>query len=198
VTIKERLLLSAKIEHTDTTASCLQSFALLHSLLHPVLRRAPRAGTVGLRNPVSCDHVREKGDKVFRERSARLLAITDAHEEDVFPNEDFFPDIDNLFSDMSLTDDNTNGDSATASAPTPYVFLFIAFLFQIMFQFLSFLICLDILLFNLMLLAICLDLLPVYYLLRIMITLISIKLVMFYSLLLRIKSFGKLLIFPTP
>jgi hypothetical protein len=29
----------------------------------------------------------------------------DAHEEDVFPNEDFFPDISDLFSDMSLTDD---------------------------------------------------------------------------------------------
>jgi hypothetical protein len=87
--------------------------------------------------------------------------ITDAHEENVFSNKDFFPDIDNLFSDMSLTDDNTNGGSATAPAPTPYVFLFIAFLFQIMFQFLSLSICLDMLLFNPMLLANCLDLLPV-------------------------------------
>jgi hypothetical protein len=49
-----------------------------------------------------------------------------------------------------------------------------------------------------MLLANCLDLLPVYYLLCTMISLFSIKLVMFYSLFLRIKSFGKLLIFPTP
>jgi hypothetical protein len=56
------------------TASCFQSFALSHSLLHLVLRRAPRAGTVGLRNPVCCDPVREREDKVFRERSARLLA----------------------------------------------------------------------------------------------------------------------------
>jgi hypothetical protein len=59
--------------------------------------------------------------------------ITDAHEEDVFPKKDFFPDIDNLFSDMSLTDDKTNGGFATTLAPTPYVFLFITFLFQIMF-----------------------------------------------------------------
>jgi hypothetical protein len=30
--------------------------------------------------------------------------ITDAHEDDVFPNEDFFPDIDNLFGAcLSLT-----------------------------------------------------------------------------------------------
>jgi hypothetical protein len=30
----------------------------------------------------------------------------DAHEEDVFPNDDFFPDTDNLFSDMSLSGNN--------------------------------------------------------------------------------------------
>jgi hypothetical protein len=53
--------------------------------------------------------------------------ITGAHEDDVFPNEDFFPDIDNLFGDMSLTDNNTNGSSASAPAPTPYVFLIFAF-----------------------------------------------------------------------
>jgi hypothetical protein len=49
---------------------------------------------------------------------------TDAHEEDVFP------DIDNLFGDMSLTDDNTKSGSASAPAPTPYVFLIIAFVLQ--------------------------------------------------------------------
>jgi hypothetical protein len=54
----------------------------------------------------------------------------DAHEEDVFPNEDFFPDIDNLFGDMSLTDDKTNNGFASAPAPTPYVFLMITFVLQ--------------------------------------------------------------------
>jgi hypothetical protein len=86
---------------------------------------------------------------------------------------------------MSLTDDNTNGNSAFAPAPTPHVFLFIAFLSQIMFLLLS--ICLDMLLFNPMLLANCLDLLHVYYLLRITVNLISVKLVMFDLLLLQIK-----------
>jgi hypothetical protein len=52
-------------------------------------------------------------------------------------------------------------------------------------------------LFKPMLLANCLDLLLVYYLLRIMINLIFVKLVMFYLILLWINSFGKLLIFPT-
>jgi hypothetical protein len=37
--------------------------------------------------------------------------ITDAHEDDIFPNEDFFLDIDNLFNDMSLGGDNTNNSS---------------------------------------------------------------------------------------
>jgi hypothetical protein len=46
---------------------------------------------------------------------------TDAHEEDVFPNEDFFPDIDKLFGDMSLTDDNTNNSFESTPAPTPYM-----------------------------------------------------------------------------
>jgi hypothetical protein len=63
-------------EHIAHSHHCLQSFALPHSLPHPVLRHAPRAGTVGLRNPVSCDPVRERGDKVFRERSARLLKVS--------------------------------------------------------------------------------------------------------------------------
>jgi hypothetical protein len=51
----------------------------------------------------------------------------DSHEDNVFPNKDFFPDIENLFGDMSLTDDNTNGGSASSPAPTTYVFLIIAF-----------------------------------------------------------------------
>jgi hypothetical protein len=53
-----------------------------------------------------------------------------AHEDDVFPNEDFFPDINNLFGDMSLTDDNTNGGSASTPAPAPYVFLIFTFVLQ--------------------------------------------------------------------
>jgi hypothetical protein len=65
----------------------------------------------------------------------------DAHEEDVFPNEDFFPDIDDLYNDMSLTDDNTNNGSPSAPAPTPYVFPY--HLFQIMPLFFLLSICLD-------------------------------------------------------
>jgi hypothetical protein len=106
----------------------------------------------------------------------------DAHEDDVFPNEDFFPDIDNLFGDMSLTDNNTNGGSASAPAPTPYIFLIFAFVLQ----FLG--------------LAINLDMLDMFYSYRSlvnMVSLISMFLAILCLLFSWIKYHGKLLIFPT-
>jgi hypothetical protein len=108
--------------------------------------------------------------------------VTDAHEEDVFPNEDFFPDIDNLFGDMSLTDDNTNGGSVSALAPTPYVFLIIAF----MLQFLGLAIDLDML-----------DMFCSYRSLVNMVILIFMFLAIFSLLFSWIKYYDKLLIFPT-
>jgi hypothetical protein len=106
----------------------------------------------------------------------------DAHEDDVFPNKDFFPDIDNLFGDMSLADDNTNGGSASAPAPTPYVFLIFAFALQ----FLGLAIDLD------MLDTLCSYRSPVN-----MVSLVSVLSAVFFSLFSWIKSSGKLLIFPT-
>jgi hypothetical protein len=106
----------------------------------------------------------------------------DAHEDDIFPNEDFFPDIDNLFGDMSLTDDNTNGGSASAPAPTPYVFL----IFACVLQFLGLAIDLDML-----------DMLCSYRSLVNMVSLISMFLPILCLLFSWIKYHGKLLIFPT-
>src|SRR3954466_15739594 len=64
--------------------------------------------------------VREKGDKVFGERSARLLAssffITDS-------DDDFFPDVHDLIDDMANEDIDPKS-SATATA-VPYVFFFL-------------------------------------------------------------------------
>jgi hypothetical protein len=105
-----------------------------------------------------------------------------AHEDDVFPNEDFFPDIDNLFGDMSLTDDNTNSGSASAPAPTRYDFL----IFACLLQFLVLAIDLDML-----------DMLCSYRSLVNMVCLISMLSAIFCSLFSWIKSFGKLLLFPT-
>ncbi|KAK1617667.1 hypothetical protein QYE76_023184 [Lolium multiflorum] len=92
-------------------------------LLHPVYRRAPLDGTAGLRNPVSCDPVRERGDKVFGERSSATAGFDiDTEADDYFPNDDFFPDISNLFSDMALNGDNVNAGSSSAPHYSPVSF----------------------------------------------------------------------------
>ena len=92
--------------------------------------------------------VREKGDKVFGERSARLLTsssrtprtrttisptsttsgffVADAPDSD-----DYFPDVDNLLDDM---EDTTPKSSASAPAAVTYVFL--PFLLEVLLQFL--------------------------------------------------------------
>ncbi|KAK1662257.1 hypothetical protein QYE76_050416 [Lolium multiflorum] len=92
-------------------------------LLHPVYRRAPLDGTAGLRNPVSCDPVRERGDKVFGERSTATAGFNiDTEADDYFPNDDFFPDISNLFSDMALNSDNVNAGSSSGPHYSPVSF----------------------------------------------------------------------------
>ena len=102
------------------------------SLLHPVFRRAPVEGTVGLRNPASCDPVRERGDQVFGERNR---ATADG---DYFPNDDFVPNLGHLF----LDDMGDNRDTAAATAAAaPYVFLI--FLFEILLEFLFIVVALD-------------------------------------------------------
>jgi hypothetical protein len=108
--------------------------------------------------------------------------ITDAHDDDVFPNEDFFPNIDNFIGDMSLTDDNTNGGSASAPAPTPYVFL----IFACVLQFLGLAIDLDML-----------DMVCSYRSLINMVSLISMFLPILCLLFSWIKYHDKLLISPT-
>jgi hypothetical protein len=87
---------------------------------------------------------------------------------------------------MSLTDDNTNGNtnggSASAPAPTPYVFLIFAFVLQ----FLGLAINLDML-----------DMFCLYCSLVNIVSLISMFLAIPCLLFSWIKSFGKLLMFPT-
>ena len=140
------------------------------SLPHSVARRAPRDGTVGLRNPVSCDPVRERGDKVFGERQHATTAfLFNTDSDNYFPDDDFFPDVDVLFDDMS------------SSASIPYVILFR--LFEIMLQTLP--------------LATCVELVFAYFLLHYMTSLPPIILAMFYLLYICIKSCRKLLIFLT-
>jgi hypothetical protein len=149
------------------------------------LQRAPRAKIVGPGNSISCDPVRERGDKGFWGALCATtdeFFITDVHEEDVFPNNDFFLDIDDLFNNMSLTNDNINNSSTSALASTPYVFLIIAFLLQ----FLGLVIDLDML-----------DMFCSYRSLVNMVSLISMFLAIFCLQFSWIKYYSKLLKFPT-
>ena len=66
------------------------------------------------------------------------MFITDI--EDHFPNDDFFPDIDNLFDDMATED--VDPKSSTAAA-VPYVIF--SFLFEVLLQYLVLVFALDIL-----------------------------------------------------
>ena len=103
----------------------------LPSLLHPVFRRAPVEGTVGLRNSASCDSVRERGDQVFGERTRATTGI------EFFPNDDFFLDIGSLFiDDMG---DNINANASAAAA----LYAFLIFLFHTLLEFLLVLVALD-------------------------------------------------------
>ena len=158
------------------------------SLSHPGLRRAPPVGTVGLRNRAASSPVREKGDKVFGERfRATTGFITDAN--DTFPNDDFFPDIDDLFDDMG---DNTNNGHASASVQYVLISPMFRFMFQIMVQFLVLAFGVDMLSSNSLLRMIFAYCLKVH-----MTSLIHVIVVMFYLLFSWIKFCGKLLTFPT-
>ena len=69
--------------------------------------------------------VREKGDKVFGERSARLL--TDSFITDAPDSDDYFPDIDSLLDDMEDTD-----PKSSASAPAVVSYVFLLFLLEVL------------------------------------------------------------------
>ena len=156
-------------------------------LLHPLCRRAPVDGTAGLRNPVSCDPVRERGDKVFGERphaTAEFFSNTDADEH--FPNDDYFPDVNDLFGNLNMGE---NSDAAATARAVTYVIP--TPLFQIMLEFVLLAFVVQVIGLS------CVDAFCSSILLISMISLISIILVKFYQLLLWIKSCGILLLFPT-
>ena len=67
------------------------------SLSHPVFLHAPRDETIGLRDTASHDHVRERGDHCFGECTHAATS-----------NNDFFPDIHNILSDMDYDANDAN------------------------------------------------------------------------------------------
>ena len=111
--------------------------------------------------------------------------------DDYFPNDDFFPDISNLFSDMAL-----NGDNNTAgSSSGPYVF--VPSFYEIVMFFLLLATTSGSLSANVLLFSISLDMFLLYSMVICVTSLISNFLVMFYPMFYLIKSWGKLLIYST-
>ena len=163
-----------------------------HRLPHPVFRRAPRDGTVGLRNPASCEPVRVRGDLVFGERSRATTGNTTSSSDDEFPDPDFFPDVNNLLGNLNMGDNDVGtgaAAAAAAAAAAPYVIL--SLLFQILLEFLVLVFAVDAV--GLVYLdAICSSILLIC-----MINSISILVIILYRLLIWIKSYIQLLIFST-
>ena len=143
------------------------------SLLHPFFRRAPLGGTAGLRNPASRDPVWERGDQVFGERTHATAGSDD------FPNDDFFPNVGNLF----ISDMGDNGANANGSAPAA-LYVIHCFLFEIMLHVLFVVFMLDV---------ICLSTVLVDR----MASLIFIMIAMYFLSIPWIKSYAKLLIHST-
>ena len=110
-----------------------------------------------------------------------LFVNTDT--DDFFPNDDYFPDVNDIFDDM-----NTDGDNGSSSN-TPYVLICV--LLDIMLRTVFVAICVE------LLFAYSLELLFVYSLLDCMTSLIYVLLVIFYLLFLMIKSCENFLIYST-
>ena len=148
------------------------------SLLHPVFQRAPVEGTVGLRNPASCDPVWERDDQVFGERTHATTGF------ELFPNDDFFPDTGSLFIDDMGDNANANASASASAAAAATLYDLLIFLFELLLQFLLVVYVVDL-----------------FYLSTIlvdrMISLILIILVINCLSFSRIKSTAKLLIYST-
>ncbi|KAK1618066.1 hypothetical protein QYE76_023583 [Lolium multiflorum] len=94
-------------------------------LPHPVRRRAPTAGTVGLRNPASRP-VRVRGNR-FWGALRRLTGSTASSSDDEFLHTDnFFPDLSDFFDNLNMGDNDAAAkqinSSSVAAATRPPLF----------------------------------------------------------------------------
>ncbi|KAK1646123.1 hypothetical protein QYE76_063928 [Lolium multiflorum] len=89
-------------------------------LPHPVRRRAPTAGTVGLRNPASREPVRVRGNQVFGERSGATTGSTTSSSDDEFLHTDnFFPDLSDFFDNLNMGDNDAAANATDARPEGP-------------------------------------------------------------------------------
>lgn len=92
------------------SARSLQSSGLPKSF--PPLFSACTTGEIAcLRNPTFCDHVQKRDNQVFRERSSATTGFFPA----VAAHDDFFPNADDLFTNMFLAGDGTMTVNASSS-----------------------------------------------------------------------------------
>ena len=118
------------------------------------------------------------------------MFVTNAPDsDDYFPDDDFFPDVNNLLDDMA-GEDTKPKTSAYVAAAVPYVFFL--FLLDVLPKFLVLASTLDTFGYSSYL-----QMLFTFSLSDCMTCFISVILVMLYLVFLLIKLFGKLLIFPT-
>jgi hypothetical protein len=133
-----------------------------------------------------------RGDQVFGER---FCATTDGitSTDDSFPDEDFFPDISNLYIDDMADDAGANANAnlnANVNPPAaPYAIC--THVFQFLLQFLVLAFGIDVISLSV------LDMICSSILLVCMIRLIPAIIIMLYYWLFWIKSYGKLLIYST-
>ncbi|KAK1605315.1 hypothetical protein QYE76_028988 [Lolium multiflorum] len=84
-------------------------------LPHPVRRRAPTAGTVGLRNPASRELIRVRGNQVFGS-APRPGSTTSSSDDEFLHTDNFFPDLSDFFDNLNMGD-NDSAVNATDARP---------------------------------------------------------------------------------
>ncbi|KAK1613652.1 hypothetical protein QYE76_019169 [Lolium multiflorum] len=75
-------------------------------LPHPVRRRAPTAGTVGLRNPASREPVRVRGNQVLGSAPATTGITTSSSDDEFLHTDNFFPDLSDFFDNLNMGDND--------------------------------------------------------------------------------------------
>ena len=134
-----------------------------------------------------------RGNQVFGERLRATTGNTNLFDNE-FPNDDFFPDIDNLFGNLNMADNQdpaaaANIAAAAAAAANTERYIYLSFSFQILLEFL-------VLLFGVDAIGLaCLDAICSSTLLICMISSSAVYVVMIYQVLVRINSYDNLLIY---
>ena len=127
-----------------------------------------------------------RGDQFLGSAQARLLATTTSSDGE-FPNDDFFPDVSDLFDNLNMGDATVA--AAAAIQPTSYVISIS--LFRIMLEFFVLAFVVDVIGLS------PIDVICSSTLLIFIIGFSTVCMIMIYQFIIRIKSYGLLLIFPT-